>query len=484
VIAATSGAAASKCQRGGARGGGTLVAMSRTSLGLACGLAAAVALAAAPGTARANGRMPASVNIHFAPNNDQDVYLQVTFGLLESHDGGATWRWVCEEAIGYSGTYDPDYDVSPTKALFATTFDGLMVRRDGCVFQATSLGADFISSVTIGPDGAVYAGAANASPPDSKIYKSTDDGVTFNPTGTTGAGDEASWKSIEVAPSDATRIYASGYRFPGAGQPKQITLYRSDNGGTSWTQLATTDFTVSQYSDLIIAAISPDDPDLVFARVTYRAGAGVGDAVYRSTNAGASWTKVEEFDDQAPGVVVRKLSGGGTAATSANVVVATPFSGTWLSSNGGQTFTQASGGLQVSCMAEHAGTLWACANNNPPDNMLLGKSTDATSWTKVVQYQDILGPTKCAAGTMQHDTCQLDRWCTLRTQFGIVPDETNSCAAGGDGVTGVDAAPMGDGGGSGKKGCSCQAGGGAGNAALMALAVLLPLLPRRRRRRR
>jgi MYXO-CTERM domain-containing protein len=460
--------------------------MSRTSFGLAVGLGAAVALAALPAVGHANGRMPASVNIHFAPNNDQDIYLQVTFGLLESHDGGATWHWVCEEAIGYSGTYDPDYDVSPTKALFATTFDGLKVRRDGCTFESTQLGADFISAVTVGPDGAVYAAAANASPPDSKIYKSIDDGVTFNPTGATSPGTEASWKTIMVAPSDATRIYASGYLLGSTTPPKQVTLYRSDDGGTSWMALPTTDFTTSTNSDLIIAAVSPDDPDLVFARITYRSGNGVGDAVYRSTNAGASWTKVKEFDDTAPGVVVRKLAGGGTAATSAHVVVGTPFSGTWLSTDGGQTFTQASASLQVACMQEHSGTLWACGNNNAPDNMLLGKSTDATAWTKVVQYQDILGPTQCASGTVEHDTCQLDRWCTLRTQFGIVPDETNSCAAPvADGAASGDGSMMGgDGGGGGKKGCGCQAGGGPGGSALVALAVVVPFLPRRRRRRR
>src|SRR5205814_3211981 len=126
--------------------------------------------ALAPG-ARANGRPPATVALHFAPNNLTDVYLQATFGLLESHDAGATWRWVCEEAIGYTGNYDPDYVITKTGALFATTFNGLKVRRDGCVFDATPLGTTFVSSVTTDPTGStIYAGAAPVNDMDRKIY--------------------------------------------------------------------------------------------------------------------------------------------------------------------------------------------------------------------------------------------------------------------------------------------------------------------------
>src|SRR6476619_1547692 len=113
-----------------------------------------VAIVAASATsAWANGRPPASVTLHFAPNNPSDVYLQATFGLLESHDAGATFRWVCEEAIGYTGNYDPDYTITKTGALCAPTFDGLKVRRDGCVFDATPLGTTFVSSVTTDPTG-------------------------------------------------------------------------------------------------------------------------------------------------------------------------------------------------------------------------------------------------------------------------------------------------------------------------------------------
>src|SRR5512135_3030485 len=97
-------------------------------------------------TAHANGRPPAAIALHFSPSSDQELCLQVTFGMLESHDAGATWHWTCEDAIGYNGVYDPDYVISSSGALFATA-SGLQVRRDACSFAQTSLGATQVSQV-------------------------------------------------------------------------------------------------------------------------------------------------------------------------------------------------------------------------------------------------------------------------------------------------------------------------------------------------
>ena len=36
------------------------------------------------------------------------------------------------------------------------------------------------------------------------------------------------------------------------------------------------------------------------------------------------------------------------------------------------------------------------------------KTTDLTSWTKVLRFQDIAGPVECPAGTRQHDQCVYD----------------------------------------------------------------------------
>ena len=134
-------------------------------------------VAALAGTAGANGRDPYTASIHWKRGAEQNVVAGMTFGVVISHDGGATWQWMCETAVGYGGMYDPDYEYTSTGAIFATTFDGLKVMRDGCTFASTPPGMTFVSRVEQSTAGTVYFAAADQN--DSKIYKSTDDGVTF-----------------------------------------------------------------------------------------------------------------------------------------------------------------------------------------------------------------------------------------------------------------------------------------------------------------
>src|SRR5262245_64959773 len=115
-------------------------------LALACLALVCVALAAAGQAAWANGRPPATATITFRQGQESDIAVGLTFGLLLSHDGGATWEWICETAIGYGGPYDPHYAFSPSGALFASTFDGLKVSRDRCTFNTTSSGTGFIAT--------------------------------------------------------------------------------------------------------------------------------------------------------------------------------------------------------------------------------------------------------------------------------------------------------------------------------------------------
>src|SRR4051812_38232648 len=94
----------------------------------------ALLVGALAGEAAANGRPPATSTIHFRLGHETDIYAGMTFGLLVSHDNGATWHWLCEKAVGYSGMYDPYYEYTSEGTLFATTFDGFKKNTDGCVF--------------------------------------------------------------------------------------------------------------------------------------------------------------------------------------------------------------------------------------------------------------------------------------------------------------------------------------------------------------
>lgn len=451
----------------------------------------AVALLAVLGvstSAWANGRPPQAMTLHVRPGNPQDMVIGATYGAMVSHDAGATWQWFCEYAVGYGGTYDPDYAISPAGTIFATTFDGIQVNRDGCVFALSPFGQTNASQVAIDSTGAVivamvYPGDMTQIPPvppDHKVYKSTTDGMTFDAGTVVGIGDET-WISLEVAPSDPLRIYLTGYRFV-AGMGKTLVVYRSDDGGANFAPEPTTDFTpVSSSSDLQVAAISTTDPDRLLMRVTKWSGV-TGDAFYLSTNAGASWTKVLELTDAGRGAIYR---------ANGDAVIGTSVSGIYRSIDGGANFALVSApapdagtpvGPEVTCMLEIDGEVWACTNNYQAAPYAFGvmKTTDLLSWTGVMTFQDsITGPVNCPAGTFQQDCCtvhveacpaqNVSTWCFLQSQLGIHASP-------------IDCIPDGEPPPSHTGGC-CDASAPGRTAALPTLVIAFGLTRRRRRSR-
>jgi uncharacterized protein (TIGR03382 family) len=454
---------------------------------------ALVVVLAAGSLAHANGRAPNTSTINFRQGNEQDVAAGMTFGLVISHDGGTTWHWMCEKAVLYGGMYDPDYAYNTTGILFATTFDGSLVMKDGCTFEPTTFGKKFFSSITQGPDHALYMAAAEVpdtmgNPGDAKIYKSTTNGTSFNAGAA--AGQINDWyNSIEVAPTDATRVYLSGYRLTSGVRSWQI--YRSNNGGTSFTPVPSNTFTTSENSTIDIVGIKPGAPDTVFVRVSLQ-NSSIGDAIWRSDNGGTSWTKILEKSDEIAFLV--RANGDLVAGTrnSGTFVARAPNNTTW------ETVT---GAPHINCLVESAaGEVWACTQNfgsmqTPSDGAGIMKTTNLTSWTNVLKFQDILGPVTCAAGTRQHDQCVYDcpdmtydanpatcpnamptAWCSLKNQLGITSTAI-VCPAVFDEPPGQDLTTKPP------KGC-CQTGDSSGGPAALAISLAVGTVVVRRRRRR
>ncbi|HVV86801.1 MAG TPA: sialidase family protein [Kofleriaceae bacterium] len=435
-------------------------------------LVLAAVAARAPGVAHANGRFPRSTKLIVRPGHPTEMALGATFGLLVTKDDGAHWTWTCESAVGFMGTFDPDYEYTAGGSIFATTFGGLTVTHDGCHWEhmPAPLGTLYVPVVAVGPDDVVYAAASD--PADSRIFKSTDDGQSFTPLGAVGqAGDW--WTSIEVAPSDAHRIYLAGFRAMGD-NPRVRILFRSTDGGESWTELPTTQLVGTDNSDLQIAAISPLDPDRVFMRVTLT-GPALQETIYLSEDAGAAppagptWTKVIEVPDNIPGVVVR---------ADGSVWAATPFYGLKKSTDGGRTFSDVPGvTYEGRCLFERSDhVLFMCANDLPPDERSLTSSTtgEAGTWTPRLRFADITAPIPCDQGTVQKDECEGIVWCGLADQLGITATPVDCELAVDAGIDAGAVSPPG-------KSC-CDTGGGP--PTLETGLILLGLRPWRRRRGR
>ena len=394
--------------------------MSRARPVLAA-VAALAALLALPRPAASNGRFPASTSVHTRPGDDESIYLGLTFGLLISHDDGAHFHWTCEDNIGYSGRFDPKYAIAPDGTIYATTYDGLRVSEDGgCSFRtATAGGTDelvgiWVDAIDVAPDGTVWFGTAETGLGNA-VYRSTDKGVTVEKMGLDTK--TAWWKSLEIAPSNPQRIYVTGYQ---VAPTAEVFVYRSDDGGKSWDAMPTTDLVLGSEPLVLIEGVDPTDPDIVYLR-SVKIAKPAGDRLYRSADGGQTWTGVLDTDKTLRGIAVR---GSGEVVTG-TVDSADPVAGcTYRSSNRGTTFSACELGPQMACIAERGdGELFACGGNWDPDFFTLGRSTDGASWTPVIRFHEMTGPLDCPQGTTSFDVCTLEQWPMIQEQFGVlVPD--------------------------------------------------------------
>jgi uncharacterized protein (TIGR03382 family) len=288
------------------------------------------------------------------------------------------------------------------------------------------------------------------------------------------------YSSMMFTPSDATKIYVSGYRI--AQSQKSLLLYKSIDSGATFTAMGQTGLPAqpASSSTISIVGVDPANPSILYARVTFANGS-FGDTVYKSTNAGQSWTTLRHKADTISFLV----------RSNGDLVIGTPTLGAEVSNNGGTSWTPLTSPPHINCLVENsAHEVWACTQNydamtgsgsavTPGDGYGIMKTTDLASWTPVLKYQDITGPVDCPAGTKQHDECVLTNWCGLRMQLGITATGGIDCSA-----LGVDAPP--DGGSNthitppGSKGC-CDTGSGAAPPLAMGLVVGISLLRRRRK---
>ncbi|HEY1557040.1 MAG TPA: MYXO-CTERM sorting domain-containing protein [Kofleriaceae bacterium] len=460
----------------------------------------------------ANGRAPATSTIHWEQGDPNHVVAGMTFGVLLSSDGGATWHWMCEKAVGYSGMYDPIYAYTSTGALFATTFGGLTVLRqppagDGCTFAATPPGSTFVSQDVVSPDGSFYYAASSNS--DTGIYRSMDDGMTFPQSAMPGL-DGDWWETLRIAPSDPMRVYLAGYRFTMAcnaqssvpyqtctgdtdcmddGHPngsceglKKWLLYESTDGGKTFSPLPgnllfagnslSAGLTTASPSAIDFVGVDATNENILYARSSLENGT-VGDGIYKiDVSSDTTWTHVLSLADGISFV----------ARASGELVIATPTLGAQKSEDHGTTWTPLSNAPHINCLYESpTGVVWACTANygNPPsvpsDGYGIMTSTDLSAWTGLLKFQDIEGPVMCPAGTVEQDQCVADLvsgWCGVKLQLGITSNVIMCPQDQTEATNGDVTAP--------KKGC-CDASGGPGVPALFAGLFGAALLLRRRR---
>ncbi len=211
----------------------------------------------------------------------------VSIGVLRSTDGGTTWETT---GLNFSKNlgkiiYSLRIDPTDNSILFAATTDG--------------------------------------------IYKSTDGGTSWN------LKTSNVWGNIEFKPGDHNIMYASSNPYHGS------YINRSTDNGNTWSYSS---IDTGGYRSEI--AVSANDPTVVYFLAANSAG-GV-DGIYKSTNSGVSFTKVNSANPSGMLGYYTDGSGGSSGQGWYDLCVAadpsnvnTVFIGgitTWKSTDGGVTF--------------------------------------------------------------------------------------------------------------------------------------------------
>lgn len=398
---------------------------------------AVIAAMSWPAIAFADGRSPITNRIQFSPHDPHAIYVSTTFGLLVSRDDGCSFRWICEDNIGYGSTFDPKYRIGRDGAIFATTFNGLRVSRDGgCSFTTATaerpasdpgrIADRWIAALDIGPTGDVWIATADDGKPNN-VYRSTDNGASFEPRGM--LSQSIWWRSVAVAPSRASRIYATGYQVagaaPGGGAAPPATHFaRSDDAGTHWTASTLADVKIAGTPLVFVVGVDPVDPDIVLM-LSSRAQPPSGDILYRSIDGGATWREV--LAPAAPIIDVSIMPGGALATTRG--------AGAFRSLDRGASFARLDGAPQLACLtARGDGALYGCAANWEPDFKAIARSAgaaggnapsgiDAATWDKVFRFAELAGPLDCPIGTPEQRSCG-GKWPALQQRFGATGPTT------------------------------------------------------------
>jgi hypothetical protein len=457
----------------------------------AASLWALVGALAAPAPVGANGAFPTASQLKSDPGDPSHLVLGTTFGLLVTRDQGTSWDWLCEAGALYRDV-EPPMVVLPGGRILLAVPDGVS-RSDesGCHFElATGLDGLVrdLTRVLAEPEAVV---AVSTFGTVAQVWRSDDSGATFSALGA--PVEELIVQTVEVAPSDPEVIYLSGLSgIEGA-------LFRSRDRGETFERFVIPNTSTAHVP--YIAAVAPDDADVVYVRLT-----GTPSELLVTRNGGRDFSTVLH--------TIVPVAGFALSPDGATLVVSNSFDGTFRASTEDLEFEKvACSG--PSCLSFGESTLFGCGEN-AVDGYVVGRSSDlGATFERAVDLSCIRGPVACGPETSVGSACP-GAWPAIQQQIGATvcePPEVEpyaGCFAGAAGDTGSGAVSGGGTGGAGRggsasggkagsggragaaasatdgdeSGCGCRvASDGGGAVALPLSGWLLWLLSRRRSRR-
>jgi hypothetical protein len=269
---------------------------------------------------------------------------RINIAFRTSADGGTTWGAVHNINTSNQGQYDIVLTTTTTGAVYATYMQGNHI-----VFtKSTDHGATFAAPVQVSggtwADKPWMASSANG----NDVYIAWTTRGDLYAVNSHNAG--ASWSSPLRITTETGMYYFSnggtvlpngtavivGSEYPESGNvtgqsgPIPIAVFRTTNGGTSWTRsVPDTLFTGATYATSSVTTVASDASGTLVLVYSGSLAVGANGHVYvrRSTDSGATWGARTELTTSAGGADATSVAAAGKAAGQ--------FTVTWMDARGG-----------------------------------------------------------------------------------------------------------------------------------------------------
>jgi photosystem II stability/assembly factor-like uncharacterized protein len=251
----------------------------------------------------------------------QDQYDRLSGGSQDNanvhRDGRGDWKYITPTGDGMGQEIDPN----DSSVLYASYQNGDIVRDINGSKRTVSDGINTLSGNVDGSGKGEWLTPFLLDPNNSstmyagykKVYKSTNRGDTWTAISPEFSGSRM--QALTVAPSNSNYIYTlhgganfggdilGDYSNPSAAVKK---FYATADGGATWN---TYDFPGARGSFHI--AVDPTNPQTVYLGIS---GYVAGNKVFKSTNAGQTWTNISGTLPNGPTIAIVALRGGAAGA--------------------------------------------------------------------------------------------------------------------------------------------------------------------------
>ena len=231
------------------------------------------------------------------PQHPTTVYVTAASGgLWKSTNGGSSWSAIGDLLPSLSiGTLEMDPNNSQTLYLglgdaFDATGVGLLKSTDGGAHWSAPV---FLGDSTVINDIAVSKADSSVVmvATNQGLFRSTNAGAGFSPVSlATGGADAQPFVWSVVNPSGSTFVASMEASFSNLSGSTDGEIWRSTNAGASWTR--STGLAAAAPVGRTTLAASPSDPSVMYAMSAISNYFGADDlaGLFRSTNGGSSWT--------------------------------------------------------------------------------------------------------------------------------------------------------------------------------------------------